>query len=75
MPIRSKAQQRYIFSQAQGGSAGGGSSNPLTNPASKMTPERAQPKGTYKNKPVKGFKRKAKVMSGLSSFDDTMPTM
>ena len=74
MPIRSKAQQRYVFSQIQGNAAGGGSSNPLTNPASKITPERAQPKGTYKNKPIRGMKRKPKPLSGLSSFDDT-PTL
>lgn len=68
MPFRSKAQQRYLFSR-----------NPEVaeefaekTPSIKKLPERVNPKGSMKNKPVtKAFKPgKKKGPSALSSYGE-----
>lgn len=67
MPLRSKAQQRYLFAR-----------NPEVakefadkTPSMKGLPERVRPKGMMKNKPVtKAFKPGRKKSSALSSYGE-----
>ena len=71
MAIKSKAQQRYMFSQ-------GAQSKDQFSPDMQQSktslgiPERAKPKGTYRNKPIKGFKKKSgsPLPGPLTSFGD-----
>lgn len=67
MPIKSKAQQRYLFSRAPGAAKDSDSTTDTKN-----LPERAHPKGTMKNKPVtKAFKPgRKKISSALSSYGE-----
>ena len=66
MPFKSKAQMRYLFSQAP--KTAEESSEQTTNP--NALPERVNPKGSIKNKPVTpAFKKKAKNTGPLSSFE------
>lgn len=64
MPLKSKAQQRYLFAKAR--------KDDMTSPGSDL-PDRVNPKGTVKNKPVtKAFKpgAKKKLPSALSSYGE-----
>jgi len=67
MPLKSKAQARYLFSQAP---KVGQEMSSMT-PSAKKLPDRVSPKGSQKNKPVtKAFKPKRSSMKPLSSYDE-----
>jgi hypothetical protein len=67
MPLKSKAQARYLFSRAPSV----GQEMADKTPSIKKLPERVAPKGSQKNKPVtKAFKPKGASSKPLASYDE-----